>query len=174
MNLRYATSATLKDKRFWTWMTAGIIIYLIPVAIRFATGKVEIPILNWPGYWIDHYIPGNFLEKILVNAFFPGAAGAIAGEVFAGYYVNQKVSTVKKYLSRLAGALTFVAAFSAFQYWGYSLSIQLSFSENLFEHWFVFPLNFVLASLSIFTPTIVYYLKSKIQKKLNQYGIIVK
>jgi hypothetical protein len=143
-------------------MTAGIIIYLIPVAIRFATGKVEIPILNWPGYWIDHYIPGNLLEKILVNAFFPGAAGAIAGEVFVSYYKNRAINITIKYLSRLAGALAFVAVFSAFQYWGYSLAIQLSFSENLFEHWFVFPLNFVLASLSIFTPTIVYFLKSKI------------
>jgi hypothetical protein len=164
MSFRYATLATLRNKRFWTWMTAGIIIYLIPVAIRFATGKVEIPILNWPGYWIDHYIPGNFLEKILVNAFFPGAAGAIAGEVFVSYYKNRVIDTKTKYLARLGGALAFVGVFSAFQYWGYSLAIQLSFSENLFEHWFVFPLNFVLASLSIFTPTIVYYVKSKIQK----------
>jgi len=146
-------------------MIAGIIIYLIPIAIRFATGKVEIPILNWPGYWIDHYIPGNLLEKILVNAFFPGAVGAIAGEVFAGYYKKQAIKTTVKYLYRLAGALVFVTAFSAFQYWGYSLSIQLSFSENLFEHWFVFPLNFVLASLSIFTPSIIYFLKSKISLK---------
>ncbi len=161
MSLRYTISATLRSKRFWTWMIAGIIIYLTPVAIRFATGKVEIPILNWPGYWIDHYIPGNLLEKILVNAFFPGAAGAIAGEVFVSYYKNQTLNTPTKYLSRLAGALAFVGVFSAFQYWGYSLSIQLSFSANLFEHWFVFPLNFVLASLSIFTPTIVYFLKSK-------------
>ncbi len=169
MSLRYATLATLRSKRFWTWMIAGIIIYLIPVAIRFATGKVEIPILNWPGYWIDHYIPGNLLEKILVNAFFPGAAGAIAGEVFVSYYKNQAINTTTKYLSRLSGALAFVAVFSTFQYWGYTLSIQLSFSANLFEHWFVFPLNFVLASLSIFTPTIVYFLKSKIfPSKRNQ------
>lgn len=165
MRLRYATLATLRNKRFWTWMTAGIIIYLIPVAIRFATGKVEIPILNWPGYWIDHYIPGNLLEKILVNAFFPGAVGAIAGEVFAGYYKNQTLKNTTKYLYRLVGALAFVAAFSAFQYWGYSLSIHLSFSENLFEHWFVFPLNFLLAALSIFTPTIIDSLKTKITLK---------
>ncbi len=31
--------------------------------------------------WIGHYIPGNLVEKILVNAFFPGAAGAIAAEI---------------------------------------------------------------------------------------------
>jgi hypothetical protein len=59
-----------------------------------------------------------------------------------------------------------VGAWSAFQYWGYTLSIYMSFSpsSNLFESYFVFPINFVLASMSIFTPTIMYFLKNKISK----------
>ena len=113
-------------------MIAGIIIYLIPVAIRFATGKVEIiPFLNWPGYWIDHIIPGNLLEKILVNAFFPGAAGAIAGEVFVGYYQTTKTTnTTTKYLSTVCGGDSFCFSLFAFQYWGYSLSIYIVFSQQ--------------------------------------------
>jgi hypothetical protein len=166
MSLRYAAVATLRSRHFWVWMIAGIVIYAIPAAIRYATGSIVIPFLNWPGFWIDHFIPGNLSEKILVNAFFPGAAGAIAGEVFVSFYKNQTITTKTKYLARLSGALFFVGAWSAFQYWGYSLSIYMSFSpsSNLFESYFVFPINFGLASLSIFTPTVIYYLKNKISK----------
>jgi hypothetical protein len=148
-------------------MTAGIIIYLIPVAIRYATGSIIIPFLNWPGYWIDHFIPGNFSEKLLVNMFFPGAAGAIAGEVFTGYYLKpQQLSTKTKYLARFAGAILFVSAWSLFQLWGYQLSIYMSFSpaSNLFESYFVYPINYIIAAFSIFTPTIVYFVKSLILK----------
>ncbi len=171
MSFRYAAAATLRSKRLWTWMIAGIIIYAVPAAIRYATGSIVIPFLNWPGFWIDHFIPGNLSEKILVNAFFPGAAGAIAGEVFINFYKNQTITKKNKYLARLSGALLFVALWSAFQYWGYSLAIYMSFSpsSNLFESYFVFPINFVLASLSIFTPTVVYFLKNlilKISKKV--------
>ncbi len=166
MSFRFAAVATLKDKRFWTWMIAGCIIYLIPAATRYATGNIIIPFLNWPGYWIDHFIPGNLSEKILVNAFFPGGAGAIAGEVFAGYYLKQAMTTKNKYLARLAGAIVFVSAWSLFQLWGYSLSIYMSFSpaSNLFESYFVFPINYIIAAFSIFTPTIVYFIKSLIVK----------
>jgi hypothetical protein len=166
MSLRYAAVATLRSRHFWVWMIAGIVIYAIPAAIRYATGSIVIPFLNWPGFWIDHFIPGNLLEKILVNAFFPGAAGAIAGEVFVSFYKKQVITTKTKYFARLSGALLFVGAWSAFQYWGYTLSIYMSFSpsSNLFESYFVFPINFVLASMSIFTPTIMYFLKNKISK----------
>ena len=81
MKLHKAVVATLRSKRFWLWELGGAVIYGIPVAIRFATKSVEIPFLNFPGFWIDHYIPGNMLEKILVNAFFPGGAGSVAAEV---------------------------------------------------------------------------------------------
>lgn len=169
MSFRFAAFATLKDKRFWTWMIAGCIIYLIPAATRYATGSIIIPFLNWPGYWIDHFIPGNFSEKILVNAFFPGGAGAIAGEVFAGYYLKQAMTTKNKYLARLAGAIVFVSAWSLFQLWGYSLSIYMSFSpaSNLFESYFVFPINYLIAAFSIFTPTIVYFIKSLLLKTVK-------
>lgn len=164
MSLRNATVATLRSKRFWLWAIAGIVIYGIPVAIRFVTGRVEIPFLNFPGRWIDHFIPGNLLEKVLVNAFFPGGAGAVAGEIYFTNYKNQVVKGKTKYLARLSGALLLTSVWSAFQYWGYSLSIAMSYGGNIFEHYFVFPINFVLAVLSIFTPDIVYFAKLGIRK----------
>ena len=82
MTLRGAVTATLRSRRFWLWQIAGAIIYALPVAYRFATKSVAIPFLNFPGFWIGYYIPGNFLEKLLVNSFFPGGAGGVAGEVF--------------------------------------------------------------------------------------------
>lgn len=162
MSFKFAASATIKSKRFWTWMLAGMVIYLIPVVTRYATGSIIIPFLNWPGYWIDHFIPGNFSEKILVNMFFPGAAGAIAAEVFTGHYLQKPLAAKTLYLSRFAGAILFVSAWSLFQLWGYQLSIYMSFSpsSNLFESYFVFPINYVIASFSIFTPTIIDFLKN--------------
>jgi hypothetical protein len=168
MNIKIALVATMKSKRFWTWMLVGIIIYLIPVAIRYATGSIVIPFLNWPGYWIDHFIPGNLSEKILVNMFFPGAAGAIAGEVFIEYHSKQSLTIKNKYLTRLAGAMLFVSAWSLFQYLGYQRSIYMSFSpgSNLFESYFVYPLNYIIAACSIFTPTIIYTIKKLYQTML--------
>jgi hypothetical protein len=170
MSFRFAAVATLKDKRFWIWIAAGVIIYLIPAAIRYATGSIIIPFLNWPGFWIEHFIPGNLSEKILVNMVFPGAAGAVAGELFAGYYLKQTLTTKTKYLGRLAGALVFVSLWSLFQLWGYSLSIYMSFSpaSNLFESYFVFPINYTIAAFSVFTPTIIYSLKRLILKIIKK------
>ncbi len=167
MNFTAATIATIRNKRLWLWLIAGIIIYAIPAAIRYATGSIIIPFLNWPGYWIDHWIPGNLSEKILVNAFFPGGVGAVAGEIFFSNYLKKAMPIITKYLARLSGALFFVSAWSAFQYWGYSLSIYMSFSpsSNLFESYFVFPINYVLASMSIFTSTIIYFLKELVLGK---------
>lgn len=166
MNLSGALAATVKSKRLWLWMIAGLIIYAIPAVIRYATGSIVIPFLNWPGYWIDHWIPGNLSEKIIVNAFFPGAAGAVTGEIFYSFYKNKEIPIKTKFLARLSGAMLFVSAWSAFQYWGYSLSIYMSFSpsSNIFESYFVFPINYVLAALSIFTPTVIYFLKNRILK----------
>jgi len=165
MSIKFALAATLKSKRFWTWTLAGIIIYLIPVAIRYATGSIIIPFLNWPGYWIDHFIPGNLSEKILVNMFFPGAAGAIAGETFTKNYLKEALNIKKRYLSRLAGAILFVTAWSLFQLWGYNLSIYMSFSpsSNLFESYFVYPINYIIATCSITTPTIIATIKNIIK-----------
>jgi len=169
MKLRRAIWATLRSKRFWVWELAGAVIYGIPAAIRFATGNVVIPILGFPGFWIDHYIPGNIVEKILVNAFFPGGAGGVAAEVLVSNYKGEAVKGKAKYLSRLGGALLQTAAWSAFQYWGYSLMILGPWSigggwGNIFEHYLVFPFNFTLAALSIFTPDVVNFLKSSLTK----------
>ncbi len=79
-------AVTFRSRRFWLWEVCGCIIYSIPALIRFTTGNMVIPILNFPGFWIGHFIPGNFLEKIIVNAFFPGGAGGVAGEIFFSNY----------------------------------------------------------------------------------------
>ncbi|MCJ7713758.1 hypothetical protein MUO66_04800 [Candidatus Bathyarchaeota archaeon] len=160
---------TLKSKRFWLWHLSGAIIDLIPVSIRFFSGEVIIPFLNIPGFWIGHFIPGNFLEKLLVNAFFPGGAGGIAGEIFVNNYNNHPIGKKIKYQSRLVGALLQTVLWSAFQYWGYSLLIIGPWSTgttggNVFEHAVVFPINFVLASISIFTPDVLNFFKQELRK----------
>ncbi len=169
MKLRRAIWTTLRSRRFWIWQLAGAVIYGIPVAIRFITKNAVIPILSFPGFWIDHYIPGNMLEKILVNAFFPGGAGGVAGELLASNYKNEVVEGKVKYLSRFGGALLQTSAWSAFQYWGNSLMILGPWSTggewgNIFEYWTIFPLNFTLAAFSVFTPDIVKTVKSLLMK----------
>ncbi len=167
MKLSQAIVATLKSKRFWTWQLAGALIYAIPVLIRYGTGRVEIPILNFPGFWIGHIIPGNMLEKVLVNAFFPGGAGAITGEILFNNYTDIIVSGKKKYWARLGGALGQTVLWSTFQFLGYFLMISGpsgSEGSNLFESIFVFPINFILATLSIFTPDILSYTAQAIRR----------
>ena len=146
-------------------------IYAIPATIRYATGDVVIPLLNFAGVWISFIlIPGNLFEKILVNAFFPGGAGGVAGEVFANNHKGEVVTGRAKYLNRLGGALVQTAVWSAFQFFGSFLLIPGPHgSGNLFESLHVFPINFVLASLSIFTPDVVYFAKSKIQRLLRTF-----
>jgi len=164
MKLRSAIGATLRSKRFWAWQVGGAIIYSIPVVIRFATKSVAIPFLNFPGFWIGHLIPGNFLEKLLVNAFFPGGAGGVAGEILVNNYTGEAVRGKTKYASRLCGALLQTAAWSAFQFFGYYLFILGPYGSNIFEHALVFPINFMLAALSIFTPDVVGFVKSNLVK----------
>jgi len=165
MLLHKAIVATLKSRRFWWWELGGAVIYGMPAAIRFITNSVSIPFLNFPGFWIDHWIPGNLMEKILVNAFFPGGAGGVAGEIFASNFRGEAVRGKTKYLSRLGGALFQTVVWSAFQFLGYSLDIRASYGSNIFESIYVFPINFVLAAFSIFTPDVVSFIKSKL--KLN-------
>jgi hypothetical protein len=165
VDLLAALKNTLKSRRFWLWELSGALIYAIPVMIRYATGEVVIPLLNFPGYWIGHLIPGNLLEKILVNAFFPGGAGGIAGEIFVGNYKDATVKGKTKYLARLGGALTQTAAWSTFQFLGFLLWISgPGGGFNLFESVFVFPINFVIAAFSIFTPDVVSLGKRGIMK----------
>lgn len=157
-----ALACTLRSRRFWIWQIAGAIIYGIPVFIRLASGEVVLPVLGWfETPWIDHYVPGNLVEKILVNAFFPGGAGAVAGEIFYFNLKGKPVSRRRKYLSRLGGAMVWTGAWSMFQLWGNLQNIIGSYGGNLFEYPMVFPLNFLLAAFSIFTPTIVSFLKEK-------------
>jgi hypothetical protein len=160
-----AISSTLRNRRFWVWQLGGALIYATPAAIRLATGSIHLPILSmFMPWWVTPFVPGNIVEKILVNAFFPGGAGAIAGEILYTNMQNETLSQKQTYLARLGGALLYVAGWSLFQFVGYLQNINGSYGDNLFESPYVFPLNFLLASLSIFTPTIVGFLKNKISK----------
>ena len=157
-----ALASLLRSRRFWVWEICGAIIYAVPVVVRLATGSVVLPVLSLlETPWIDHYVPGNLVEKILVNAFFPGGAGAVAGEIF---YANRSGEPTrrKKYLARLSGALLQTSAWTLFQLWGNLQNITGSYGSNLFEYPMVYPLNFLLASLSIFTPDVVGFVKTKL------------
>jgi hypothetical protein len=161
-----ALSATLHSKRFWVWQLGGALIYATPAAIRLSTGSIHLPILSmFMPWWVTPFVPGNIVEKILVNAFFPGAAGAIAGEtLYSNMQGTVVLSRKQKYLARLCGALFYVALWSLFQFIGYIQNITGSYGDNLFESPYVYPLNFLLASLSIFTPTILAFLKNMFKK----------
>ncbi|MBT0159278.1 hypothetical protein G4O51_04765 [Candidatus Bathyarchaeota archaeon A05DMB-2] len=164
MKIREALASTLKSRRFWMWQIAGVIIYGIPAAVRFASGSNVLPILGLlETPWIDHYVPGNLVEKTLVGAFFPGGAGAVAGEIFVSNSDGVAVKGRRKYFARLGGALVWVAAWTAFQFVGNQQNIIGPYGGNIFEYPSVYPLNFLIASLAIFTPTIVYFAKSKLQ-----------
>ena len=168
MKLSKAIIATLRSRRLWVWELGGAVLYAIPVLIRYATGTVEIPILNFPGFWIDHLIPGNLLEKVLVNAFFPGGAGGVAGEILTNNRKDETLTGRAKYTARLGGALGQTAIWSLFQFFGYFLLISgPGGGSNLFESVFMFPINFVLASLSIFTPDVVAFVATKLKKGLS-------
>ncbi len=160
-----ALSCTLRCRRFWVWQLAGAAIYAVPAIIRITTGNVLLPILSLlETPWVAHFIPGNLVEKILVNAFFPGAAGAIAGEIYSGFRNGVAVSRRRKYQRRLAGAMLYVSLWSLFQLAGYLLAIMGTWGGNLFEYPGVYPLNFGLAALSVFTPDVVGYVKKLLLK----------
>ncbi len=106
--------------------------------------------------WVTPFVPGNIVEKVLVNAFFPGGAGAIAGEILYTQSTRRKFSVESRSIwLGLAAHWLWTAGWSLFQFWGYMQNINGSYGGNLFESPLVFPLNFLLASLSIFTPDVV-------------------
>ena len=153
----------LKSRRFWTWAICGAFIYAIPATIRIVTGNVILPVLSLAATpWVGMYIPANLIEKILVNAFFPGGAGAVGGEVFFSSARSKKLDGREKYGARLIGALIAVTIWSLIQLSGGILDVAGSWGGNLFEYPSVFPLNYLLASLSIFTPTILGFLRNKL------------
>jgi hypothetical protein len=164
-----ALARTFRNRRFWIWQIGSVFIYAIPATIRITTGNIHLPILSaFMPPWTTPFVPRNIVEKVLVNAFFPGGAGAVAGEVFYTYNEGDRLSRKKKYLARLGGACIEAAAWSLFQFIGYMQNINGSYGGNLFESPYVFPLNFALASLAIFTPDVVGFLKGKIVKTFRQ------
>jgi hypothetical protein len=165
MELRGAVASTLRSRWFWLWEAGGAIIYAIPVVTRFAIGSVHLPVLDLLATpWIDHYVPGNLVEKILIGAFFPGGAGAVAGEVLYSNRNGVAIKGRKKYVARLGGALAQTAVWTAFQLWGNLQNMTGPYGGNIFEYPMVYPLNFMLASFSIFTPDVVYFAKSKLKR----------
>jgi hypothetical protein len=166
-----AVASTLRSRRFWIWQLGSVFIYAIPATIRIATGNIHLPILSmFMVPWVTPYVPGNIVEKVLVNAFFPGGAGAIAGEIFYSKVHSENFSGRQKYLARLGGAWLWTTGWSLFQFWGYIQNVTGSYGGNLFESPLVFPLNFLLASLSIFTPTVVGYIKKELANAYNKLG----
>ena len=167
--LRNAILKSLRNRRFWVWQISAVLIYATPATIRITTGNIHLPILSmFMPFWVSPFVPGNIVEKILVNAFFPGGAGAVAGEIFYTN-LNQKVlSRKQKYLARLGGALLWTTFWSLFQLWGYLQNVTASYGDNLFESPLVFPLNFLLASLSIFTPSIMGLFKTKLSNAYHR------
>ena len=168
MSLR-ALASTFHSRRFWVWQLGGALIYAIPASIRLATGNIHLPILSaFMPPWTTPFVPGNIVEKVLVNAFFPGGAGAVAGEVFYTNLTSQRLSRKQKYLARLGGAWIETAAWSLLQFIGYIQNINGSYGGNLFESPYVFPLNFTLAALAIFTPDVVGFIKNKLVKTYHR------
>jgi hypothetical protein len=167
-----ALKRTLSSRRFWIWQLGGAAIYAIPVTIRLVTGNVVLPVLGLlENPWIDHFVPANMAEKILVNGFFPGAAGAVAGEIFFTYKNGESaISKRRKYGYRLAGAMFYATLWSLFQLFGYLANITASYGSNLFEYPGVYPVNFLLAAGAIFTPTIVGFLKTSLIKAYHKLG----
>jgi hypothetical protein len=117
--------------------------------------------------WVTPYVPGNIVEKILVNAFFPGGAGGVAGEILYAKLHEQAFTRRQKYLARLGGAWVWTAGWSLFQLWGYMQNVTGSYGGNLFEPPLVIPLNFLLGSLSIFTPNVVGFIKNEVVNAYN-------
>ncbi len=164
MHLRNIASV-LRCRRFWVWEIGGAVIYAVPAAIRLAIGSSVLPLfslLATPS--LGYYVPSNLVEKIIVNAFFPGGAGAIAGELYFSSAYAKKLEGKQKYFARLSGALLQTGAWSLLQLSGGLLGIAGSWGGNLFEYPSVFPLNFLLASLSIFTPDVLGFLKKQVGK----------
>ena len=73
--IRNAISRSLLNRRFWVWQIVGVLVYATPATIRITTGNIHLPILSmFMVPWVTPYVPGNIVEKVLVNAFFPGGA----------------------------------------------------------------------------------------------------
>src|SRR5208283_1681169 len=131
----HAFKKMLKSRRFWVWDIGGAIIYAVPAAIRLAIGSSVLPLfslLATPN--LGYYVPSNLVEKIIVNAFFPGGAGAVAGEIFFSNVKSKKLTGREKYVARLCGALLAVTIWSLIQLSGGLLGIAGSWGGNLFEY----------------------------------------
>src|SRR5512136_2713598 len=103
-----SVSKMLRNRRFWVWQLGGVFIYAIPATIRLTTGSIHLPILSmFMPPWVTPFVPGNIVEKVLVNAFFPGGAGAVAGEILYANMHGHVLSGKQKYLARLGGTLLY-------------------------------------------------------------------
>jgi len=127
-----AVANTFRSKRFWIWQLGSVFIYSIPATIRITTGNIHLPLLSmFMVPWVTPYVPGNIVEKVLVNAFFPGGAGAVAGEILYSKVHSESFTRRQKYLARLGGAWLWTAGWSLFQFWGYMQNVTGSYGGNL-------------------------------------------
>ena len=102
----------------------------------------------------------------MVQAFFPGGAGGVAGEVLVSNHGGKALVGRRKYLARFGGAMAYTGAWSLFQLWGNMQNVFVvgSAQGNLFEYWMVFPLNFAIAAFAIFTPDVLGLVKKVVVK----------
>lgn len=150
---------TLKSKRFWKWEVGSAAIYGIPVAIRFITKNPVIPILNAPDPYTCNV---NILEKLMVNAFFPGGSGGVAGEIFAGNYSGHELKGRKKYLARLGGSMLQTTLWTALVQYPLT-GVMGPHGAKLGEGPELYLLNYLLAAGSVVTPDVLNYIESKTQ-----------
>jgi hypothetical protein len=159
---------TVKDPGVLKWELGSTALYATPATIRFITKNPVIPVLNFPGSSPSPYLPPNLVEKLVVNSFFPGGAGGVAGEIFFSKYMNKPLHGKAKYLSRLTGSLTQYVGWTSIQYLGYLQNIIGPHGENIFEPpEITLGFNLLMAAASIFTPDVLKYIKSKLVKYLN-------
>jgi hypothetical protein len=126
-----ALKRTLSSRRFWIWQLGGAAIYAIPVTIRLVTGNVVLPVLGLlENPWIDHFVPANMAEKILVNASFRVRLGRLGRNLFTykngESAISKRVSTVT-----LGRAMFYATLWSLFQLLGYLANKTASYGSNL-------------------------------------------
>lgn len=121
-----------------------------------------IPVIEPP----NPYIPSNLPEKLIVNFVAPGGVGAVIGETLVNKITEDKISGLKKYISRVSGSLTTTSIWTILQYLGYIQSYIWPHGENPFEGPIVYPFNlFIAITLAPLAPYIADFINSKIRRK---------
>ena len=141
----------------------GAVIYAVPAAIRIATGSVILPVLSFVRRrGLACSFLGTWLRRFWLTLFSQVVRVLLLVKSFFQVPNLKSLWDEKCMLPDCMGLCSAVAVSSLIQLSGGILGIAGSWGGNLFEYPSVFPLNFLLASLSIFTPTILSFFKNKI------------